>query len=121
MVAYELKVYCVTLKRIVKVVYMDFTDTNRYAILICTDTELCGAKVIEYYQLRFQIEFLIRDAKQYTGLEECQARSEVKLYNHFNMSMKAVSLMKYKYWATLKDKNEVPFSIRSIKTWFYNK
>ena len=61
-------------------VYMDITDTNRYAILLWTDTELCGANVIEYYQLRFQIEFLIRDAKQYTGLEECQARSEVKFF-----------------------------------------
>lgn len=120
-VAYELKVYCVTLKRIVKAVYMEFDGTGRYAILLCTDTELCGAKVIEYYQLRFQIEFLIRDAKQYTGLEECQARSEIKMYNHFNMSMTAVSLMKYRCWATLTDNRDIPFSMRSIKTWFYNK
>ena len=77
--------------------------------------------MIEYYQLRFQIEFLIRDAKQHTGLEECQARSEIKLYNHFNMSMMAVSLMKYRCWATLPDKSKLPFSMRSIKTWFYNK
>ena len=77
MAAYKLKVYCVTLKRIVKVVYMDFTDTNRYTILICTDTELCGAKVIEYYQLRFQIEFLIRDAKQYTIKTENKNKTEL--------------------------------------------
>ena len=119
--AYELIVWCVTLKQAVKVVYMQFKDTNRYAILLSTDKELEGAKVIDYYQLRFQIEFLIRDAKQYTGLEECQARSEIKLYNHFNMSMMTVSLMKYKCWATLPEKENIPFSMRSIKTWFYNK
>jgi hypothetical protein len=119
--AYELIVWCVALKRVVKVVYMKFGDTDRYAILLCTDTNLEGAKVIEYYQLRFQIEFLIRDCKQYTGLEECQARSEIKLYNHFNMSMMSVSLMKFKCWATLPEKEDVPFSMRSIKTWYYNK
>jgi len=119
--AYEQQLYCVTLKRVVKVVYMEFKGTNRYAILLSTDIGLEGAKVIAYYKLRFQIEFLIRDAKQYTGLEECQARSETKLYNHFNMSMMAVSLMKYSCWATLPNKTEVPFSMRSIKTWFYNK
>ncbi len=35
--------------------------------------------------------------------------------------MMAVSLMKYCCWATLPNKTEVPFSMRSIKTWFYNK
>jgi hypothetical protein len=119
--AYELIAWCVTLKRIVKVIYMEFKGTNRYAILLSTDTKLEGAKVIEYYQLRFQIEFLIRDAKQYTGLEECQARGEIKLYNHFNLSMMVVSLMKYQCRATLSQKENTPFSMRSIKTWFYNK
>ena len=120
-IAYEQTLYCVTLKRIAKVVYMEIKDTDRYAILLSTDTELSGAKVIEYYQLRFQIEFLIRDAKQYTGLEECKTRSVIKLYNHFNMSMMAVSLKKYRCWATLTDKSALPFSIRSIKTWFCHK
>jgi hypothetical protein len=72
-------------------------------------------------QLQFHIEFLIRDAKRYTGLEECQARGEMKLYNHFNLSMMAVSLMKYQCWATLSQKKNTPFSMRSIKTWFYNR
>ena len=29
--------------------------------------------------------------------------------------------LKYRCWATLTDKSELPFSMRSIKTWFYNK
>ena len=35
--------------------------------------------------MRFQIEFLFRDAKQFTGLEDCQARDPVKLAFHFNL------------------------------------
>lgn len=118
---FELKVWCVTLKRIVKVVYLQSGDRNRYIIFLSTDTELKGETIIRYYQLRFQIEFLIRDAKQYCGLEECQGRSETKLYNHFNLSLMTVSLMKFTCWATLPDKEQTPFSMRSIKTYFYNK
>lgn len=59
----------VALKRIVKVIYLECKDRKGYVILLSTDTELKGEKIIRYYQLRFQIEFLIRDAKQYTGLE----------------------------------------------------
>ena len=118
---FELKVWCVSLKRIVKAVYVEFKDRKAYTILLSTDIEQEGAKIIRYYQLRFQIEFLIRDAKQYTGLEECQARSETKLHNHFNMSLMSVSLMKLTCWATLTNKEQIPFSMRSIKTYFYNK
>ena len=120
-IGYELIAFCVSLKRVVKVVYLDFKNRDGYTILLSTDTELEGAKVIRYYQLRFQIEFLIRDAKQHTGLEECQARSKTKLYNHFNLSLMSVSLMKLTCWSTLKNKQQIPFSMRSIKTYFYNK
>src|SRR5215210_9529022 len=117
---FELKVWCVSLKRIVKAVYVEFKDRKAYTILLSTDTEQKGAKIIRYYQLRFQIEFLIRDAKQYTGLEECQARTETKLYNHFNMSLMTVSLIKLTCWASLTNKEQVPFSMCNIKIYFYN-
>lgn len=100
---------------------LEFKDRKAYTILLSTDTEQKGAKIIRYYQLRFQIEFLLRDAKQYSGLEECQARTETKLYNHFNMSLISISLMKLTCWASLTNKEQVPFSMRSIKTYFYNK
>lgn len=118
---YELKVWCVALKQVVKAVYLTSKNRQGHAILLSTDTQMEGAKIIRYYQLRFQIEFLIRDAKQHAGLEECQARSETKLYNHFNMALMTVSLMKLTCWASLEGKENIAFSMRSIKTWFYNK
>jgi hypothetical protein len=40
------------------------------------------------------IAFLFRDAKQFTGLTDCQARSQAKLDFHFNASLPAVTLAK---------------------------
>ena len=48
----------------------------RFIILGSTDTDLHGRKLMELYASRFQIEFLFRDSKQFTGLLDCQARAE---------------------------------------------
>ena len=73
-------VYCMALKQLVRIVYLQDRQTSRYDIFLCTDILIDPALIVKYYRLRFQIEFLIRDAKQRCGLEECQARSENKLY-----------------------------------------
>src|SRR3954447_13584021 len=116
--AYEVVVYSVSLKRKVKAVYVVSAKEKGYDLLISTDVELAGEKVLQYYRLRFQIEFLIRDAKQYAGLEQCQARSTEKLYNHWNMALFSVSLARWQWWAKLPEdqKQETPFSMRSVKT-----
>lgn len=56
--------------------------------------ELEAQKIVQYYRLRFQIEFLIRDAKQHAGLEHCRVRSKRKLDFHFNMALTTVSIVK---------------------------
>ena len=113
--------YCVALKQQVKVVYVHKPETTGYEVLLSIDMELSGSKIIAYYRLRFQIEFLIRDAKQHGGLEDCQARDEKKLHYHFNMALGSVSTAKLTLWATLRNKQEVPFSMHNIKQYFYNK
>jgi len=42
-----------------------------YAVLFSTDTQLDALSIYQYYQARFQIEFLFRHAKQFTGLCDC--------------------------------------------------
>ncbi|MFZ2783591.1 MAG: transposase [Sediminibacterium sp.] len=121
MTGYERIVYCVMLKQAVKVVYLQKYGGTGYEVLLSTDKELSGEKIIQYYRLRFQIEFLIRDAKQHGGLEDCQARDEQKLHYHFNMALGSVSTAKLTRWATLNNKKEVPFSMHNIKQYFYNK
>jgi len=116
--AYEVVVYSVSLKCKVKAVYVVSEKEKGYDLLISTDVTMAGEKVLQYYHLRFQIEFLIRDAKQYAGLEQCQARSKDKLYNHWNMALFSVSLARWQWWAQLpKDqKQTTPFSMRAVKT-----
>ena len=75
---------------------LENTKTNKHILLACTDLKLDAAKIIDYYRLRFQIEFLFRDAKQFTGLTHCQARSKEKLHFHFNLSLAAVNLANLK-------------------------
>src|SRR3989442_2680938 len=43
---------------------------------------------------RFQIAFLFRDAKQCTGLSDCQARAKAQRDFHFNASLSAVTFAK---------------------------
>jgi hypothetical protein len=53
-------------------------STGRYARLFSTAVALSAQPIYRYDQARFQIEFLFRDAKQFTGLSDCQARSASK-------------------------------------------
>jgi hypothetical protein len=50
-------------------------------------------EIYRFYKVRFQIEFLFRDAEQFTGLLDCHARCEQSLYFHFNASMTALNLI----------------------------
>lgn len=81
-------------KRNFKVVLLLNTRTNQYILLASTDIYQNARQIVQYYQLRFQIEFLFRDAKQFACLNHCQARDEQKLDFHFNMSLTAINLAK---------------------------
>ena len=50
--------------------------------------------IIEYYHTRFQIDFCFRDSKQFTGLNDCQARDLKKLDFAFNVSLASVNIAK---------------------------
>jgi len=116
---YSLVVYSVLLKENIKIAYTIYNKTKKYSVLFSTDLNLLGEKIYKYYRVRFSIEILFRDAKQYTGLEHSQARDESKLNYHFNTSLTAVSLAKYQFYKDEIDKKK-PFSMRNIKLSSYN-
>jgi len=66
----------------------------RYVLLFSSEEEMPGQEVYRFYKARFQMEFLFRDAKQWTGLSDCQARDEKALHFHFNAALTAVNVMK---------------------------
>ena len=53
-----------------------------------------GEEVLDFYRTRFQIEFCCRDAKNYTGLMDCQARDPWKLDSAFNASFASLNVAK---------------------------
>lgn len=69
-------------------------DGEKQVILASTDTGQSADEIVQYYRLRYQIEFIIRDAKQHTGLTHCQARSQEKLDFHLNMSVATANLLR---------------------------
>jgi len=60
--------------------------------LFSSDLELSYEKIIDFYSLRFQIEFNFRDAKQYWGLEDFMNVKEVPLTNALNLSLFMVNI-----------------------------
>lgn len=82
----------VAFKRELKVVACRNESTGEYMLLFSTDLDLSGFQIIQFYACRFQIEFLFRDAKQFTGLEHCQSRKKEKMHFHFNASLSAINL-----------------------------
>jgi len=88
-------------------------------LLFSTDTNQPAIEVMDIYHTRFQMEFGFRDAKQFTGLENSQARSINKLDFHFNTALTAVNIAKI---MQLKDESrrEMPFSMRDCKVLFHN-
>ena len=122
---YEGIVYCKSLKRKIKLAYVEFWNkcafTGQYAVLFSTDLELGGFNIYVFYKSRFQIEFLFRDAKQFVGLTHCQARNENKLHFHFNASLSTVSIAKAAYYLPLKKEQRGSFSMSDIKTLHLNK
>lgn len=62
------------------------------AILFSSEVNLSWEKIVEYYSLRFQIEFNFRDAKQHFGLEDFMNTTERGVENAVNLSFLMVNV-----------------------------
>ena len=86
---YSAIVNCPFLKRNIKLAYTQYLDAQtglptHYKLYFSTDLDLPAWMIVKYYCLRYRPtvgpeEFLIRDAKQFTGLADCQSRSANKI------------------------------------------
>ena len=64
---------------------------------------------------RFQLEFVFRDAKQFTGLTHCQARNKEALSFAFNASLTSVNLAR-----AFARQQGMNLSVGSTKTLLHN-
>ena len=85
-------------------------------ILFSSDLELAYDKLIDYYSLRFQIEFNFRDAKQFWGLEDFMNVTETAVTNAaslalFMVDVSQVLMCKYR-------QDDPNFSVLDLKAYY---
>jgi len=68
------------------------TQAWGHVILFSSDLELSCENLVDYYSLRFQIEFTFRDAKQFWGLEDFMNIKQTAVTNAANLSLFMVNL-----------------------------
>jgi putative transposase len=92
------------------------TNKTAHVVLFSSDLELGYEHMIDYYRLRFQLEFNFRDAKQYWGLEDFMSVKERPVYNSANLAMFMVNLSH----ALIRPMREEwpAFSVNDLKAWF---
>jgi len=68
------------------------TQARAHVVLFRSDLALAYAPLVDYYGLRFQIEFNFRDAKQYWGLEDFMNVTSTGVTNAANLSLFMVNV-----------------------------
>ena len=92
------------------------THKTAHVVLFSSDLTLGYEHLIDYYRLRFQLEFNFRDAKQYWGLEDFMSINEKPVYNSANLAMFMVNVSQ----ALIRPmRAQWPaFSVNDLKAWF---
>lgn len=84
---YTAVVWAESLGREVRVVLVDYEDTDKKRqtrkVFFSTDNSMSARNIFDFYRTRFQLEFVFSNAKQFTGLTHCQART-IRLSFAFN-------------------------------------
>jgi putative transposase len=68
------------------------TQARAHVLLFSSDVGLAWDQLVEYYGLRFQIEFTLRDATQHWGLEDFMTVTATGVSNAANLALFMVSL-----------------------------
>jgi len=92
------------------------TQAVAHVVLFSSDLDLSYEQLIDYYRLRFQLEFNFRDAKQYWGLEDFMTVKQTPVYNSANLAMFMVNLSQ----AVIRPLRMVwpELSVIDLKAWF---
>jgi putative transposase len=90
------------------------TRRSAHVLLFSSDLGLPWSDLVEYYSLRFQIEFNFRDAKQFWGLDDFMAIKERPVINAANLSLFMVNISHL-----LRRQPEFDsMSVLDLKAWF---
>jgi hypothetical protein len=92
------------------------TQKCAHVLLFSTDLRLSAEQIVDFYSLRFQIEFNFRDAKQFWGLEDFMNVAPTAVTNAANLAflmvnLSALLLQPYR-------QHQPDFSVIDLKTHF---
>ena len=89
------------------------TQAHAHVVLFSSDLALAYAPLVDYYGLRFQIEFNFRDAKQYWGLEDFRNVTPAGVTNAANLSLFMVNVA-YRLQADMRQRTP-DYSVLDLK------
>ncbi len=92
------------------------TKAWAHVILFSSDLDLSSAKLIDYYRLRFQIEFNFRDAKQFWGLEDFMNVTQTAVTNAANLSLFMIDVFQVLKCRCCDDNPD--FSVLDLKAYY---
>jgi DDE superfamily endonuclease len=92
------------------------THKTAHVVLFSSDLTLGYDHLIDYYRLRFQLEFNLRDAKQYWGLEDFMNVNARPVYNGANLAMCMVNVS-HALMRPMRAQWSA-FSVNDLKAWF---
>jgi hypothetical protein len=120
---YTVLLFAVALKRKIRVVcvLISLKGKTSRQLFFSTDVDLPANDILAFYQARFQIEFCFRDAKQFSGLLDCQSRQSQAIHFHWNMAFLVVTLTRLEQLSLYPhDLDSFVFSIEDVKRRAYN-
>ena len=94
------------------------THQKAHVVLFSSDLDLAYDKLIDYYSLRFQIEFTFRDAKQYWGLEDFMNITQTAVHNGANLAFFMVNLAHIFIQQARRDTGIPNWSVKDLKAHF---
>jgi putative transposase len=92
------------------------TQKVAHVVLFRTDGDLCFDNLRDSYRLRFQLEFDVRDAKQYWGLEDFMSITSTSVSNSANLAMFMVNVSQAVMRPMRRQWPEM--SVLDLKAWF---
>ena len=115
---YQMKVHHKEFCQVLNVVVIVKTNQRNgacaHVCLFSSDLELAYDKLIDYYSLRFQIEFNFRDAKQFWGLEDFMNIVPTAVTNAASLSLFMVNFS-HRLLRTFRHTDEPDSSILDLK------
>ena len=94
------------------------TQKRGRVILFSTDLDLEAEKILQFYSLRFQIEFNFRDAKQYFGLADFKNIKQRQVNNAVGLALFMDNISMILMEQAKQEWNEEKVSIQDLKAYF---